>query len=51
MVERVALPRQEEEDRRSRKEVDRIVEDDPGKEDDMDEDERACTEKSGRSHT
>ena len=44
MAERVSLARQEEEDRRTRKEVDSIVEDDPGEEDDMDEDEREIWE-------
>ena len=35
MVDRVGLSRQEEEDRRSRKEVVSIVQDDPGGEEDM----------------
>jgi hypothetical protein len=39
--------KREDEDRRTRKEVHSIVEDDPGEEDDMDEDEREI----GRSHT
>jgi hypothetical protein len=43
-VERVASVRQEEEDRRSRNEIHSIVEDDPGEEDDMDEDEREIWE-------
>ena len=44
MVERVASARQEEEDRRARNEIHSIVEDDPGEEDDMDEDEREIWE-------
>ena len=44
MVERVVSARQEEEDRRARNEIHSIVEDDPGEEDDMDEDEREIWE-------